>query len=157
MGSKLYIDIGDLNFQVHAYTQIPAHLNIVVLNEALVYELKKRFSHLQVYGLNPGLIETGIRDNLHGGASTGWLGWAVEKAIAVMNPTAKQYVDRTVLPMIANAALFSPMSYSQDGKPLAAMGWVAEESNRERAWEVSEEIVKRVSADDDPAGETSGD
>lgn len=138
-------NVDDLNFETTAYAQWGAHMNTVVLNEALVYETQRRFPHLQVFGVNPGLIETGIRDNVHGGEQASYIGWLMEKAIGLFTPTVDQYVERTVMPkLLENDALASPACYSKAGKLIPSVGWVAVEANRIRAWDASADLVNKV-------------
>jgi NAD(P)-dependent dehydrogenase (short-subunit alcohol dehydrogenase family) len=58
----------DLNAE-KSYKAMPAHMNTVAGNEMLVLDTAKRFSHVNVFGLNPGLIKSGIRDNFFGKGS----------------------------------------------------------------------------------------
>jgi NAD(P)-dependent dehydrogenase (short-subunit alcohol dehydrogenase family) len=76
-----------------------AHMNTVALNEALVHHLAAQGK--EVYGLNPGLIKTGIRDSVHGG---GMLGGVLESVINVFNPTADAYVSK-LLPVLLSPDL----------------------------------------------------
>ena len=56
---------GDLNAE-KGYKPIPQHMNTVAVNEALELDGAKRYPHIGVYGLNPGLIKTDIRNNYLG-------------------------------------------------------------------------------------------
>lgn len=140
-------NVADINFETegNAYNPITANLNIAVLNECLVYETKRRFAHLDVYGMNPGLLATGIRDAYHGGNSN-WISWALERAIKAFNPSPKEYVERTVLPLLLLQAPPppSPITFSQSGTPLEPMGWASLQANRIKAWEASQEFVNKV-------------
>jgi NAD(P)-dependent dehydrogenase (short-subunit alcohol dehydrogenase family) len=55
----------DLNSE-RSYKSMPVHMNTVAANEALVLDAAHRFPHLDVFGLAPGLVRTGIRSNLMG-------------------------------------------------------------------------------------------
>lgn len=55
----------DLN-AVQSYKAMPVHMNTVAGNEMLVLDAAKQFSHVNFFGLNPGLIKTNIRDNFFG-------------------------------------------------------------------------------------------
>lgn len=137
-------DIEDINFEHAEYKQFPAHMNTVLFNEALVFETHRRYHpRFQVYGLSPGLIPTGIRDNVHGGTKT-WFGWFMEKSIAMFAMSPQTYATKTVLPLLANDDLVSPASFSQKGKPIQPGPWVDKEENRIRTWEVSEALVNKV-------------
>ncbi|HYE71970.1 MAG TPA: SDR family NAD(P)-dependent oxidoreductase, partial [Blastocatellia bacterium] len=122
------IDIDDLNFDKSPsqYSQMPAHLNTVVLNEALSYELARRHPDLRVYGLNPGLIKTAIRDNVHGGDSS-FLGRSIETLIGLFNPNVEQYVERSLLALVLapNLQEKSGISFSRKGEVLDRSKWTS--------------------------------
>ena len=90
------------------------HMNTVALNEALVhhYAAKGR----EIYGMNPGLIKTGIRDSLHGG---GFLGGLLESVVDLFNPSATAYAA-AVLPLYTAPELSQHKGalFSQAGKPI---------------------------------------
>jgi len=94
----------DINFQKTKYAQWGAHMNTVAFNEALVYETAKRYPEYHVFGLNPGLITTGIRDNFHGGPSS-FSGRAVEALIGLLTWSVRQYVDKSLIHVIATDKL----------------------------------------------------
>jgi hypothetical protein len=72
------------------------------------------------------------------------LGQASEYLVGLLNPSAAEYAERTVIPLLADTHLVSPMAYSSKGKPMPAMGWVADERNQEWLWLVSELMVKNA-------------
>ena len=77
----------------HAYRQMTAHMNTVAGNEALVLHAARTYPHLRVFGLNPGIVKTNIRANMHGGSDT--LRFKViESIIGLFTPTADQYAER---------------------------------------------------------------
>ena len=90
------------------------HMNTVALNEALVlhYAAQGR----EIYGMNPGLIRTGIRDSLHGG---GFLGGLLETVVDLFNPSAAKYAA-TVLPLYTATELSQNKGamFSQAGRPI---------------------------------------
>jgi NAD(P)-dependent dehydrogenase (short-subunit alcohol dehydrogenase family) len=75
------------------------HANTVVLNEAIVHFYAAQ--GLFIFGLNPGLIKTKIRESLHGG---GALGSCLECCLSCCNPSADDYVRR-LLPVLLAPAL----------------------------------------------------
>lgn len=134
----------DLNFVNTKYSQYDAHYNTIVCNECLVYEAARRYPGVRVFGMNPGLVPTGIRANSYGGSDT-TLGRASELLVWALNPSADKYVERTVLPLMSSPEQHqSPMSYSSKGKPLPPIGWLAHEENRRWVWDVSSHMVKRA-------------
>lgn len=135
-------DVNDMNFERTEYKQWPAHMNTVVFNEALVYELAKRHPDLHVFGLNPGILPTGIRDNMHGGPST-YTGKAVETLISWVMPKPEQYVERCPIQLIASPEYDNKtgICFSRKGEELQIPKWQLNENNRTKVWENSEALV----------------
>jgi len=66
-------------------------MRTVVGNECIVHAYKNK---LTIYGLNPGLIQTGIRENIF----QGWLAvfkWVVEPMIGLFCISAESYGKNT--------------------------------------------------------------
>jgi NAD(P)-dependent dehydrogenase (short-subunit alcohol dehydrogenase family) len=82
----------DLNSE-QAYRQIPAHMNTVAANEALVIHAARAYPHLRIFGLNPGLVKTNIRSNVFGGSDSLRFKF-VEVMIGLFTPTPEQYAER---------------------------------------------------------------
>jgi NAD(P)-dependent dehydrogenase (short-subunit alcohol dehydrogenase family) len=93
-----------------------AHMNTVALNEALVHYLASK--GIEAYGLNPGLIKSGIRDSVHGG-SGGIMGTILESMIALFNPTAEDYVKK-LLPVLLSSdlSLHKGAMFGQNADPI---------------------------------------
>lgn len=81
----------DLNCE-RSYGALPAHMNTVAGNEILVLTNARRYPHLNVFGLNPGLIKTNIRDNFLGKGSL--KSRIMETLIGLLTPTADAYARR---------------------------------------------------------------
>ncbi|MFK0167134.1 SDR family NAD(P)-dependent oxidoreductase [Rhizobium sp. NPDC090279] len=64
-GSGQKANVDDLNSK-KSYGRMKAHMNTVAGNEALVLDVARRFPQIDVFGLNPGFVKTGIRANLFG-------------------------------------------------------------------------------------------
>lgn len=87
--------LGDLNAEkTYAPGMGITHENTVVANEALVHHWAAQGK--KVYGLNPGMVRTNIRANVHG---NGFLGSAVETVLSWLTPTPAQYA-RAIVPAI---------------------------------------------------------
>jgi NAD(P)-dependent dehydrogenase (short-subunit alcohol dehydrogenase family) len=120
-GSGQRGDPTDLNAERRPYGgsagEVP-HLNTVAANEALVFhwarELKDQQVH--VFGLNPGLIPTGIRDSVHGG---GVVGWFLEGIIGLVGGTAEAYGER-IVSLFASPELpdLSGTLFNSSGEPI---------------------------------------
>jgi len=139
------VSVEDMNFESVKYTQIPAHMNTVVFNESLVHETARRFPDSHVYGLNPGWIETGIRDNFHGGESS-LFGRAVESMIGFFNWSVDEYVDQSLIHLLASKTVGekNSISFNQKGFDIQPKGWAKEEVNRIAAWENSAKLVEKT-------------
>ncbi|MCW2319005.1 NAD(P)-dependent dehydrogenase (short-subunit alcohol dehydrogenase family) [Rhodoblastus acidophilus] len=87
----------DLNGE-RSYKAMAQHMNTVAGNEILVLEGARRYPHLDVFGLNPGVVKTNIRSN--------WMGHkrllfaALEGMIGFFSPTPDQYAVR-IVPLLA--------------------------------------------------------
>jgi NAD(P)-dependent dehydrogenase (short-subunit alcohol dehydrogenase family) len=92
-------ELGDLNAE-KAYESMKVHMSTVAGNEALVLDSAKRYPALRFYGLNPGLIKTGIRANVLGGHGS-LRHRVVETLIGLFTPTAETYAERTVPLLVA--------------------------------------------------------
>lgn len=108
-------NLDDLNCE-KSYGFNAAHMNTVAGNEALVHYLAAK--GVKVYGLNPGLIKTGIRSNAYG---NGWIGgslsYVVEGLLGWFTPTPEQYATK-VLPLLVAPEIDdkSGAMFGQDGK-----------------------------------------
>lgn len=90
--------IDDLN-QEKGYGAMKAHMNTVAGNEALVRVLADRYPQVNVYGLNPGIVKTNIRDNFLGQNS--WKSYLVEGLIGWFTKTPEQYASKIVPLLVA--------------------------------------------------------
>jgi NAD(P)-dependent dehydrogenase (short-subunit alcohol dehydrogenase family) len=87
--------LGDLNSEKKYSAGFgQTHMNTVAGNEALVHHWAATGKH--IYGLNPGLIATGIRDEYHG---RGYLGSIMETVISWFNVTPERYAEN-ILPVL---------------------------------------------------------
>ncbi|MHB0780412.1 SDR family NAD(P)-dependent oxidoreductase [Pseudomonas putida] len=94
-------DLDDLNAE-RQYKSFAVHMNTVAGNEMLVVDAAKRYPHLSVFGLNPGLVKTNIRDNFLGKGSL--KSKIAETLIGFFTPTAEQYAAR-ISPLLLARAL----------------------------------------------------
>lgn len=85
--------LGDLNAE-KSYAAMTVHMNTVAGNEMLVLDAAARYPELTVFGLNPGLIKTNIRDNFLGKGSL--RSRFAETLIGWMTPTPERYAERIV-------------------------------------------------------------
>lgn len=81
-------DVHDLNGE-WVYQQWLQHNRTVIGNESLVHAVKADFP---VFGLNPGLVKTGIRENLYG-EQFAFFAPVAEFFIGLFTPTAAKYAN----------------------------------------------------------------
>lgn len=91
-------DPSDLNGE-QSYAAMAVHMNTVAGNEAIVLHAKQHYPHLDVFGLNPGLVKTSIRSNLFGEGSLKHR--LVEGLIGLITPTPERYAARVVPLLVA--------------------------------------------------------
>jgi NAD(P)-dependent dehydrogenase (short-subunit alcohol dehydrogenase family) len=89
----------DLNAEA-SYKAMEVHMNTVAGNEMLVLDAVQRYPHLEVFGLNPGLIKTAIRNNYLGG---GLKSRIVEGMIGLFMMSAESYGQRLAPVLFASA------------------------------------------------------
>jgi NAD(P)-dependent dehydrogenase (short-subunit alcohol dehydrogenase family) len=83
----------DLNAE-RTYKAFPQHMNTVAGNEILVLDAARRYPHLNVFGINPGLVKTNIRSNLLGHKKL--VSGLLEGLIGLLTPTPARYARRMV-------------------------------------------------------------
>ncbi|MGC5833354.1 SDR family NAD(P)-dependent oxidoreductase [Ralstonia pseudosolanacearum] len=91
----------DLNAEA-SYKAMAAHMNTVAGNEMLVLDAARRYPQATFFGLNPGLIKTGIRDNFFGKGSV--KSRIAETLIGWLTPTADTYAQR-ITPLLMSPDL----------------------------------------------------
>lgn len=95
-GKKMVATVDDMNCEKE-YKQMTAHFNTVVANEALVADIGDKNPSINVYGLNPGLIQTDIRVNALG---KGVLYSLVETGIGLFCKSAEKYAESVLIPLL---------------------------------------------------------
>jgi NAD(P)-dependent dehydrogenase (short-subunit alcohol dehydrogenase family) len=108
--------LDDLNAE-QSYSAMTVHMNTVAGNEALVLDAAKRYPDVSVFGLNPGLIKTNIRDNFLGEGTL--KSRVVEGLIGLLMPTAEAYADR-IAPLLVSPDLEgrSGVMFDQKGEAI---------------------------------------
>ena len=94
-------DPADLNAE-RSYKAMTVHTNTVAANEALVLDAARRYPHLDVFGLNPGFVRSGIRSNLFGEGSIRYR--LMEAALAPIYTDPGTYAKR-VMPLLVAPSL----------------------------------------------------
>jgi hypothetical protein len=107
----------DLNSEELKYGAMAAHANTVAGNEALALGANGMFPGPAYFGLGPGLIKTGIRENYMG--RNGSLGYRLfEGAIGLFLQSPDQYARR-IVPLLFTPALNgrSGILFNRKGRP----------------------------------------
>lgn len=115
-GSGQIGNADDLNAE-RSYKALSVHMNTVAGNEMLVLQAANQYPYLAIFGLNPGLIKTNIRDN--------WLGKDTFKArvleamIGWFAPTADCYA-RSIIPLLVadNLGRYSGALFNRKGQAI---------------------------------------
>lgn len=131
------------------YKAIPAHMNTVVGNEALVrYWAEQYPGGVQVYGLNPGLIQTGIRERIF--VNHPWVMSIVESMISLFFQSAEQYAQRVLVPLLAtdeqeDAESFKNRTlFEADGTILQPNPFLQDEQNYQKLIVESKKLAQKA-------------
>lgn len=141
-GSNQTATLDDFNSE-RSYSVMTAHSNTVVGNEALVSHLNDAYQGaVNVYGINPGIIKTEIRDNLFGKGS--WTSSIVETAIGWFTWTADQYVDNTLIHLLTSPELENKSGALLNNKRgiLPQSKFLQNEENLKKVMAESERLTK---------------
>ncbi|MDR0250150.1 MAG: SDR family NAD(P)-dependent oxidoreductase [Burkholderiales bacterium] len=133
--------IDDLNSE-KSYARWKVHSNSVAGNEALVHDASKRYPNLDVFGLNPGFVQTDIRDEVFKrGGILNRLGFWITSFVT---STPEDYAQR-VLPLFVAPELVgqSGKHFDKNGKAILPSNWV-NDANCKDVIRASEELLSRV-------------
>jgi NAD(P)-dependent dehydrogenase (short-subunit alcohol dehydrogenase family) len=134
--------IEDLNAE-KSYAAMRVHMNTVAGNEMLVLDAARRYPDLSVFGLNPGLVKTGIRANRLGAGSvkhrfTEWM-------IGLLTPSPETYAAH-LTPLLVAPELegHSGAMFNRKGLAILPTRKLGDASYVTAFIEASEAIVSRV-------------
>lgn len=141
-GSGQKADVEDLNSE-RSYGRMRAHMNTVAGNEALVLDAAERCPNLDIFGLNPGFVKTGIRSQLFGGKK--WLYHLIERLTDFMTKDPNAYAA-TIAPLLIAPELGGRSGAMFDAKARAILPstWLDRDATR-RVIEASEALLQRTS------------
>ncbi|KAJ3252709.1 hypothetical protein HK103_001322 [Boothiomyces macroporosus] len=124
-------DVDDMNSE-KKYSLMNAHMNTVVANDAFVTYFAKALPNTNVYGLNPGLIKTEIRDNALGKGS--WLSFITESVIGAFYPTTTTFAENTLVHLMVSPELENKTdtSFGPDLSILKRNSFLEKDNNYER-------------------------
>ncbi|CAR25448.1 KLTH0G19756p [Lachancea thermotolerans CBS 6340] len=111
----------DLN-STGKYNGMKTHMSTVAGNETLVFDTARRYPGVGVYGLNPGLIKTTIRDNFLGAGS--FKSWVIEGIIGFLFQSSENYASK-IAPMMVATELDnqSPAFFDSNGTAVLSKGF----------------------------------
>ncbi len=134
--------LGDLNAE-QAYSAMTVHMNTVAGNEMLVLDGATRYTHAAVFGLNPGLVKTNIRDNFFGKGS--FKSRFVETIIGWFTPTPEAYAER-IAPLLVSPHLgeHSGALFNAKGEAILPSPKLANSAHVSRFLAESEALVARA-------------
>lgn len=141
-GTNASGNIEDLNSE-KTFSQMPAHMNTVAGNEALVLYGARHYPGINVYGLNPGLIKSNIRSNMSGGQ--GSLRHRItEGIIGFLTMSAYTYAAR-IVPLLFSTDIESASGAFFNQKGIAILpSEIMSASYVDEYIEASEELLMRV-------------
>jgi hypothetical protein len=141
-------NLDDINFDKTEtkYKQLQAHINPVLFNDALVYEVKRRYPELETFGVNPGLVHRSAHRHQEeeDGPSPSFANWLLDSMIGLFHISTEEYVEKVGIHLIAKPESHSPCSFLHNGEEQSPLGWISDEKNRIKCWELSEELVERA-------------
>jgi len=113
----------DFNWE-KTYEAWPAHKNGVYANDALVIDLAKKTSEVNVYGLNPGIIPTYIIADFLGGKES-LLSQIHQIVIRLVVPSVNDYV-KTLLPLLYTPEIEhkTGVFFNQYGEEIKESQWL---------------------------------
>ena len=135
-------DVDDFNSE-RSYSFMTAHSNTVIGNEVLVLDAAARYANLNAYGLNPGLVRTGIRSAILKDGSLGQS--VVEPIIGMLFPDVERYAEIT-LPLLLSrdiethsGAMFGSKALAIEPSPSLMSG-----DKRQRVLSESDRLVRKA-------------
>jgi NAD(P)-dependent dehydrogenase (short-subunit alcohol dehydrogenase family) len=103
------------------------HMNTLAGNEALVLEYAAKSDGILYFGLNPGLINTGIRSNMYTGVMR-VLGPVMEGILALVSPSPKSYAAK-IAPLFVSSSLegHNGSMFNPKAEPVEASEYLTKE------------------------------
>jgi len=134
------VKIEDYNGE-NSYNVIPQHMNTVAANDAYIIGLKKRRPDLAIYGLNPGIVKTGIRSNFY---SNSMLEYIAETFIGFFTPTPMQYANVIKNVIAAESIPKEALFFNCWGEAIHISNYLSDEKNVNFVWNENERLITRA-------------
>jgi NAD(P)-dependent dehydrogenase (short-subunit alcohol dehydrogenase family) len=117
-GTNPMANIEDLNSE-KTFSPMPAHMNTVAGNEALVLYAARQYPDINFYGLNPGMIKSNIRSNISGGQGS-IRHRITEGIIGILTMSADTYA-RQIVPLLFSTDIESASGAFFNQKAIAIL------------------------------------
>jgi NAD(P)-dependent dehydrogenase (short-subunit alcohol dehydrogenase family) len=141
-GSDQKGDLDDFNSEAR-YSLVAAHSNTVIGNEALVVDCATRYPNANFYGLNPGIIKSGI---ISGVLGEGTLQFKLQQLIVgALLQSTDEYAAK-ILPLMASPDIedHPGAMFGRHGDAIHASRAVAQKAHLQRVFEESEKLVRKA-------------
>jgi len=141
-GTNAKGNIEDLNSE-RTFSPMPAHMNTVAGNEALVLYGARQYPDINFYGLNPGLIKSNIRSNMSGGQDS-IRHRITEGIIGILTISADTYAQR-IVPLLFSTDIESASGAFFNQKAIAILpSEIMTPSYVHEFMEASDKLLMRV-------------
>jgi len=122
-----------------SYQTFTQHMNTVTSNDALVLGLRQRRPDLEIYGLNPGIIKTGIRANVYGNSLKAFF---LETMIGWFTPSTMQYAQRIKNVIAAESIPKNATFFNAYGEPIQVSHYLSDEKNIMTIWNQTDTLIE---------------
>ena len=121
------------------YGLLEQHMNTIVANEALVLGYRSRFPNIEIFGLNPGLVQTGIRAGAYEGVFR-YIGPVLELFISACFPSADEYAEAIFPALSADVLDKKVISFNPTSLPVRVNPKLTEQVI-DQVWSDSEKLI----------------
>jgi hypothetical protein len=156
-GKKAECPVNDFNSE-KSYSALGAHMATVVGNECLVEYTSGKNNIINVFGLNPGLIYTEIRDKYdikmkRFNVTFSYLGKGsllskfAEGAIKLFCKSAESYADNVLIHLMVSPVYEKEKNntlFDCDGSELAPNPFILKDDNRAKVISASESLLEKA-------------
>ncbi|KAI8610957.1 putative oxidoreductase [Chytriomyces sp. MP71] len=145
-GDNVTATVGDLNAE-KKYVAADCHMNTVVVNEVFVSYLADQDPGINVYGVKPGLVNTGLQTKYAGMYMGDFLANMIVGTLSYFFiPTPDQYAVDSVLPILASSDLEDKNKslWTASKVSVPPNQWLEKEGNRQKVLQESLGLLKRA-------------
>lgn len=141
-GTNQKATLDDFNSEAH-YGLTTAHANTVIGNEALVVDSASRWPDVNFYGLNPGIIKSGIITGVLGEGT--FLFKLQQLLVGALLQSTGEYAEK-ILPLLVSPDIenASGAMFGRHGEPILASRCMSDGAYVQRVMEESEKLVRKA-------------